>query len=214
MPIKADREYRLMPVMAVPEKRELQLIDSDYYVEGFATTFNQPYRLWSDGNTEYWEQIDARAFDEADMTDVIFLHNHEGICFARNKMRAGVAPTLILQPQETGLFVAADLGMREEGRNEYAAITGGLVYQMSFAFSVRADEWKETTPGTVLRTITEIRKVYDVSSVDMPANPNTVIDSATRSAIEGYIDGRAQELARAAERDRKRKIIKILSETR
>ena len=211
MPIKADREYRAMPLMTKPEERALQLIDTDYYVEGFATTFNQPYLLWRDGNVEYWEQIDARAFDEADMTDVIFLHNHEGICFARNKMRAGVAPTLILQPQETGLFVAADLGMREEGRNEYAAITGGLVYQMSFAFSVRADEWKETTPGSVLRTITEIRKVYDVSSVDMPDNPNTVIDAATRSAIEGYIDGRAQELARAAEKDRKRKLIKMLA---
>lgn len=211
MPIKADREYRAMPLMTKPEERALQLIDTDYYVEGYATTFNQPYLLWRDGNVEYWEQIDARAFDEADLTDVIFLHNHEGICFARNKMRAGVAPTLILQPQETGLFVAADLGMREEGRNEYAAITGGLVYQMSFAFSVRADEWKETTPGSVLRTITEIRKVYDVSSVDMPANPNTVIDAATRSAIEGYIDGRAQELARAAEIDRKRKLIMMLA---
>lgn len=211
MPIKADREYRAMPLMTKPEERALQLIDTDYYVEGYATTFDQPYLLWRDGNVEYWEQIDARAFDEADMTDVIFLHNHEGICFARNKMRAGVAPTLILQPQETGLFVAADLGMREEGRNEYAAITGGLVYQMSFAFSVRADKWKETTPGSVLRTITEIRKVYDVSSVDMPANPNTVIDTATRSAIEGYIDGRAQELARAAEIDRKRKLIMMLA---
>lgn len=214
MPIKEDRVYRAMPLMTKPEDRALQLIDTDYYVEGFATTFNQPYLLWNDGSTEYWEQIDARAFDEADMTDVIFLHNHEGTCFARNKMRAGVAPTLILQPQETGLFVAADLGMRAEGRDEYAAITGGLVYQMSFAFTVRADDWKETTPGTVLRTITEIRKVYDVSSVDMPANPNTVIDTATRSAIEGYIDARAQEMARAVENERKRKIIKILSETR
>lgn len=214
MPIKPDREYRAMPLMTKPEERALQLLNTDFYVEGFATTFNQPYLLWSDGNTEYWEQVDARAFDDTDMTDVIFLHNHEGICFARNKMRAGVDPTLLLQIRETGLFVAADLGMREEGRNEYAAITGGLVYQMSFAFSVRGDSWQETTPGTVLRTITDIRKVYDVSSVDMPANPNTVIDSATRSAIEGYIDGRAQELARAAERDRKRKIIKILSETR
>ena len=212
MPIKADREYRTMPVMAAAEKRELQLIDTDYYVEGYATTFNQPYLLWNDGINEYWEQIDRNAFDDADMTDVIFLHNHEGICFARNKMRQGAAPTLILQPRDYGLFVAADLGMRAEGREEYAAITGGLVYQMSFAFTVRGDEVQETTPGVYLRTITDIRKVYDVSSVDMPANPNTVIDSEARAAFEGYIERQRQELARAAEIDRKRKLIKLLAE--
>jgi len=212
MPNKSDREYRVMPVMLQPEKRELQLIDSDYYVEGYATTFNQPYLLWSDGISEYWEQVDRNAFDNTDLTDVIYQHNHEGVCMARTKMRQGVAPTLILQTREFGLFVAADLGMRSEGRDEYDAIANGLVYQMSFGFTVRGDAMDEMAPNKYLRTITDVRKVYDVSSVDMPANPNTVIDSVTRSAFEGFIESREQERLRVAARERKIQIIKIMSE--
>lgn len=212
MPIREDREYRVMPVLMQAEKRELQLIDSDYYVEGYATTFNQPYLLFADGVNEYWEQVDARAFDNTDMSDVIYLHNHEGVCMARTKMRQGVAPTLILQSREFGLFAAADLGMRSEGRDEYAAITNGLVYQMSFAFTVRGDAMDEIAPNKFLRTITDVRKVYDVSSVDMPANPNTVIDSVTRSAFEGFIDRREQERLRVEARKRQIQIIKIMSE--
>ena len=212
MPKCDNREYRAMPVMAKIENRAEQLIDTDYYVEGYATTFNDPYLLWEDGEYKFFEQVDRNAFDNADMSDVIFLHNHEGKCFARTKMRAGTPPTLILEPQESGLFVAADLGMIAEGREEYAAITGGLVYQMSFAFTVADDEIIELGDGEYLRTIKAIKKVYDVSSVDMPANPNTSIDTQTRAAFEGFIERRAQELRRAEEEAiAKRKLIALIN---
>lgn len=212
MPKCDNREYRAMPVMAKIENRAEQLIDTDYYVEGYATTFNDPYLLFEDGSYKFFEQVDRNAFDNADMTDVIFQHNHEGKCFARTKMRAGTAPTLILEPQESGLFIAADLGMIAEGREEYAAITGGLVYQMSFAFTVAEDEIVELGDGEYLRTIKAIKKVYDVSSVDMPANPNTSIDTQTRAAFEGFIERRAQELRRAEEETiAKRKLIALIN---
>lgn len=212
MPKCDNREYRTMPVMGGKENRAEQLIDTDFYVEGFATTFNDPYLLWEDGGYKFFEQVDRNAFDNADMTDVIFQHNHEGKCFARTKMRAGTAPTLILEPQESGLFIAADLGMIAEGREEYAAITGGLVYQMSFAFTVAEDEIVELGDGEYLRTIKAIKKVYDVSSVDMPANPNTSIDTQTRAAFEGFIERRAQELRRAEEEAiAKRKLIALIN---
>lgn len=212
MPKCDNREYRAMPVMAKIENRAEQLIDTDFYVEGFATTFNDPYLLWEDGEYKFFEQVDRNAFDNADMSDVIFLHNHEGKCFARTKMRAGTPPTLILEPQESGLFVAADLGMIAEGREEYRAITGGLVYQMSFAFTVAEDEIIELGDGEYLRTIKAIKKVYDVSSVDMPANPNTSIDTQTRAAFEGFIERRAQELRRAEEETiAKRKLIALIN---
>lgn len=212
MPKCDNREYRAMPVMAKIENRAEQLIDSDYYVEGYATTFNDPYLLFEDGSYKFFEQVDRNAFDNADMSDVIFLHNHEGKCFARTKMRAGTAPTLILEPRERGLFVAADLGMIAEGREEYRAITGGLVYQMSFAFTVAEDEIIELGDGEYLRTIKAIKKVYDTSSVDMPANPNTSIDIQTRAAFEGFIERRAQELRRAEEETiAKRKLIALIN---
>ena len=212
MPKCDNREYRAMPVMAKIENRAEQLIDTDYYVEGYATTFNDPYLLFEDGSYKFFEQVDRNAFDNADMSDVIFLHNHEGKCFARTKMRAGTPPTLILEPRERGLFVAADLGMIAEGREEYRAITGGLVYQMSFAFTVAEDEIIELGDGEYLRTIKAIKKVYDTSSVDMPANPNTSIDTQTRAAFEGFIERRAQELRRAEEETiAKRKLIALIN---
>lgn len=212
MPFNPNREYRAMPVMAKIENRAEQLIDSDYYVEGYATTFNDPYLLFEDGSYKFFEQVDRNAFDNADMSDVIFLHNHEGKCFARTKMRTGTPPTLILEPRERGLFVAADLGMIAEGREEYRAITGGLVYQMSFAFTVADDEIIELGDGEYLRTIKAIKKVYDTSSVDMPANPNTSIDTQTRAAFEGFIERRAQELRRAEEEAiAKRKLIALIN---
>ena len=212
MPKCDNREYRAMPVMEKIENRAEQLIDTDYYVEGYATTFNDPYLLFEDGSYKFFEQVDRNAFDNADMSDVIFLHNHEGKCFARTKMRAGTPPTLILEPRERGLFVAADLGMIAEGREEYRAITGGLVYQMSFAFTVDEDEIIELGDGEYLRTIKAIKKVYDTSSVDMPANPNTSIDTQTRAAFEGFIERRAQELRRAEEEAiAKRKLIALIN---
>ena len=81
-------------------------LNSDYYAEGWATTFNQPYVIWEDEGIEFKEQVDANAFQTADMTDVIMQYDHYGRVFARNKMGSGKPPTLIVEPQERGLFVA------------------------------------------------------------------------------------------------------------
>ena len=199
MPKCDNREYRAMPVMTGIENRADQLIDTDYYVEGYATTFDDPYLLFEDGSYRFFEQVARNAFDNADMSDVIFQHGHEGKCFARNKMRKGAAPTLLLEPRDSGLFIAADLGITAEGREEWHAITSGLVYQMSFAFTVEDDEIVELQDGEYLRTIKAIKKVYDVSSVDMPANPNTMIDTKTRAAFDGFIEARRQEMQRVEE---------------
>ena len=210
MPYKTDREYRAMPVLI--NTADNKLIDSDYYVEGYATTFNQPYLLWDDSDVKFYEQVSRNAFDEADMSDVIFLRNHEGKCLARTKMKKGVAPTLLLEPRDEGLFIAADLGLTQEGRSEFDAIQSGLVYQMSFAFTVADDEITKMGDNEYLRTIKQFKKVYDVSSVDMPANPNTVIDIAARSAFEGFIENEKQEMQRAQEREKQKRRIKLLTE--
>lgn len=210
--LPSEREYRSMPVMKIADTAEERLIDSEYYVQGYATTFNQPYVLFKDDEYTYYEQVDRAAFNEADMSDVIFLHNHTGKCLARNKMKVGKEPTLILRSDDVGLFVAADLGIIEEGREEWRAITGGLVYQMSFGFTVAEDEVTEIEKGSYLRTIKRIKRLYDVSSVDMPANPYTAIDTNARSAFEGYIERQKQELQRAEERKRQIQRIRILSE--
>lgn len=213
MPIRENREYRSMPVlqkMAVEERKPL--IESDYYVEGYATTFEDPYLLFVDGQNKFFERVAKTAFENADMDDVIFLHDHEGKCFARTRMKPGANPTLLLVPDDFGLFVAADLGMTAEGRDEYAAITGGLIYQMSFAFTVKDDDIEELEDGSLLRTIKSFRKIYDVSSVTAPANPGTFIDASARSAFDGFIEAQKQERLRAEAIARQRQRIRILTE--
>ena len=66
------REFRDMEVRALEDGDP-----ESYVVEGYASTFNQPYLLYSEPGYRVDEQIDARAFDDADMSDVILQYNHE-----------------------------------------------------------------------------------------------------------------------------------------
>ena len=128
---------------------------------------------------------DAHAFDDCDMSDVIFQYDHEGRVFARNKNK-----TLELTPDEKGLKVRAYLGGTDIGRQLYQEIKGGYTDKMSFGFIVAEDRTEETnlTDKTeVLRTILSISKLYDVSAVSIPAN------DATSISARNYCDG---EIAR------------------
>lgn len=194
------REYRSMTMRA--------LGDSDaMIVEGYATTFNQPYMLYDGCDYRVMEQIAPTAFAQCDMTDVIMQYDHEGRVFARNRNN-----TLALSVDATGLKVTADLGGTDIGRQLYQEIKGGYTDKMSFGFVVAEDQRTSTMDyntgvETVLRTITKIKKLYDVSAVSIPANDMTSI-SARRYA-DGVIDGiKAERL----ERDNKRKKLILMLE--
>lgn len=149
-------------------------------VEGYATTFGSPYLLWRDGNYEVWEQVDARAFDNADLHDVVMQYDHQGRVFARNSNG-----TLTLKADETGLHVTALLGGTELGRQLYEEIKGGYTNKMSFGFTVAEDRKDITEDGDnvrVLRTILNIGRLYDVSAVSIPANDGTSISARSFGA--------------------------------
>lgn len=193
------REYRAMTMRA--------LGDSDaMIVEGYATTFNQPYMLYDGGDYRVMEQIAPTAFAQCDMTDVIMQYDHEGRVFARNRNN-----TLALSIDATGLKMTADLGGTDIGRQLYQEIKGGYTDKMSFGFVVAEDQRTSTMDyntgvETVLRTITKIKKLYDVSAVSIPANDMTSI-SARRYA-DGVIDGiKAERLERA---NKRKKLILML----
>ena len=194
MAIKNDREYRSFFDIKAREKE-----DGSYIVEGYATTLDDPYVLWKDGDVEVKEQIARTAFDDADMSDVIFLYNHEGMVYARQKNG-----TLALDVDERGLKVTADLGSIASSRELYEAIQSGLVDQMSWAFTVKEEAYDKEQR---LRTITKVDKVYDVSAVSIPANPATSISA--RDYFNGVIEVERAERLRAEERERARKKIHI-----
>ena len=183
-------------------------VNDDMVVEGYATTFSQPYELFRDGEYIIYEQIDPDAFREADMGDVIMQYNHEGRVFARNSNG-----TLELTPDEHGLKIRADLSGTEIGRQLYEEIKGGYTDKMSFGFKVGADKREQTQRDgniEVLRTITKIDKLYDVSAVSIPANDATSISA--RSDGEGVIAEAKQELLAQQERERQKQKIRILTE--
>lgn len=186
---KTKREYRDFKFAEFEPLEE-----SGFLVRGYATTFNDPYTLFVEDGVEYKEMIAAGALDDADFSDVIFLYNHTGMVYARNKKTG----TLRLSPDETGLAVEADLRLLSDfgGGELYAAIKAELVDKMSWAFTVRCDHYDFQTHT---RVIDSIAKVYDVSAVSIPADPNT--DIAARAFFDGAIEvERAERLAR--ERDR------------
>lgn len=199
--IKAGTQYRNL----VLEIRDSD--DSEMIVEGYATTFNQPYQLYADSNMVINEQIDARAFDEAQLTDVIFQYNHTGRVFARTRN-----DTLEITPDEKGLFIRADLSGTEEGRKLYEEIKGGYTDRMSFGFTVAEDRTDKTgeDPRTYLRTITKIGRLFDVSAVSIPANDFTEISA--RSYVDGILDKEKADALAAEQRERQKQKIRILLE--
>lgn len=184
--MKNNREYRNMAPLEVRAEQTEAKAD-EMVVEGFATTFNEPYVLYEDSDIIFREQVAPEAFDNTDMSDVILQYDHAGKVFARISNN-----TLEVQPDEKGLFIRAYLGGTEAGRNLYEEIAGGYTTKMSFGFTVDGDEElrTEAEDGRVdyLRTITSINKLYDVSAVSIPANDGTSIGVSTRSKIDGVIE--------------------------
>lgn len=197
MPALETRDYR-----NVVEFRALD--DSAFIVEGYATTFDEPYILYSWDGVNYFEKIDRHAFDDCVMNDVIMQYDHAGRVLARIKNG-----TLALTIDDHGLKVRADLSQSDAARSLYEDIKNGLVYQMSFGFTV-ADGGDDYDPATHTRTIYHIKRLYDVSAVSIPANPNTEI--AVRSFINGVIEKEAEERRKHEEIERKRKILALMLE--
>ena len=179
--------------------------DTEFYVEGYATTFEQPYVLYEVDGVQYKEVIDRRALDGADLSDVIMQYDHGGRVFART----GRSNTLLVEPDSHGLFVAADLSKTGQARSLHEDISAGLITKMSWAFTVREDSYDRETHT---RRILSIRKVFDVSAVSMPANPATEISA--RSYFDGVIEAERQERLAAQAAARRKQIIRILLEAR
>lgn len=169
MPKSNQREYRTMAVMTAVRAAEEATAEPSYIVEGYATTFNDPYLLRERDGFSQYEQIDRNAFDGCDMTDVIFQFDHAGRVFARTRNN-----TLRTELDDHGLKVIADLSKTTSSRSMWEDINAGLIDRMSFCFTVADHEWNDRTSTD---TITKIGKLYDVSAVSIPANPGTDISA-------------------------------------
>lgn len=191
---------------------EMTAAEDEMTVEGYATTFNEPYVLYRDKGYVIKEQIDKNAFANTDMSDVIMQYDHEGRVFAR--LSNG---TLALRADEHGLHVAAMLGGTDIGRQLYQEIKGGYTNKMSFGFRVDNDSREIIEDGeetVILRTILSVSKLFDVSAVSLPANDFTSISARSygESVIADVVAECEKAEAVAAERRNKVSMIKLLTE--
>ena len=197
--LAAGRQYRAMTFETLNPKET----GESRIVEGHACTFGDTYTLFETDDYIFMEQVDARAFDKSDLSDVIFQYNHVGRVFARVSNN-----TLALKVDERGLFIRADLAGTHEGRRLFEEIHGGYTTKMSFGFTVRGERMetsKDASGRTIyLRVITDVSKVYDVSAVSLPANDGT--DISARAYCEGVIASLEAERLKADEEARRRKI--------
>ena len=205
MAVKNDREYRDMTMEILAAENEEVEQEDRKIVTGYASTFNEPYTLYEDDEWRFVEVVDARAFDNTDMSDVIMQYDHEGRVFARMSNN-----TLTVTPNEKGLLIEANLGGTELGRQLFEEIEGGYTTKMSFGFSVDGEEKRDmqATDGKAmtLRTITSVRKLYDVSAVSLPANDATSI--SVRTLTDGEIERiQAERLEAEALELRRRKLL-------
>ena len=193
MNIKDGREYRALQDFSLVPREEGS---EEYRVKGTAVVFNTPTVLYECDGVKYCEIIDRHAFDGCDLSDVIFNYNHGGKVVARLRNK-----TLALHVTERGLEVEADLSGTQAGRELYEEIDGGYIDKMSFSFSVREAKYDSVTHT---RTITKVKKLYDVSAVDIPAYEETSI-----SARSFFTEEHGKELAALEQARRRKKIIAL-----
>lgn len=163
---KAVKEIRLVDMRALND-------EEDMIVEGYAAVFDTVTDLgWIK------EVIDRNAFDNADMSDIVMKYNHENSVLPMARTRGG---SLEFTIDEHGLRIRAKLPDTSINRDIYTLIKEKVLNKMSFAFTVKRQEYDYETDT---RKILEFDKIFDVSVVDVPAYETTEIYARNKEEYE------------------------------
>ncbi len=160
----------------IENKVEIRAEDDKTFIEGSGIVFG----VESQDLGGFTEIIDPRALDGADMSDVIIRTEHDNN-FILGRTSSGTAEVSI--NGDTADY-RVEVPNTNAGRDVIELIKRGDINGSSFAFSGVTDDWEERDNGTVLRTITEIRKIHDMSPVVNPAYLQTNNKVALRSLDE------------------------------
>lgn len=147
-------------------KIEYRSEDNSRTIYGTATALNRSYDMgW------FNEEVDMKAFEESDLSDVVALFNHDqNMVLARTS-----SGTLNLNVTPNALEYSFEAPKTTVGNDLLEMVKRGDVYQSSFAFTVDREDWIETSGNKPKRVIRSIKKVYDISPVTYPANPDTMV---------------------------------------
>lgn len=151
--------------------------DGEVIVVGYALKFER------ESTGLYFREIIKReALNDADMTNVVALVNHDS-----NYVLGRSGKNLELEIDEIGLKFTVVLNDTTYARDLAENMRTGLIDKCSFAFTIAkdGDQWEKLSDGTYRRTISKIKKLYDVSVVTSPAYGDTEAVLSQRS-IDAY----------------------------
>lgn len=180
-----ERESRFLA--ASVELRAAAETEAAPKVRGYAAKFDSPSETLGSEQWQFREIIKPGAFDDVLGDDVRALFNHESSAIlARSKNGEG---SLRIGTDDIGLWYEFEAPDTQVGRDLVTSLKRGDVDQSSFSFTVDKDgqEWREIpgeggAPTIITRTITRIKRLFDVSPVTYPAYPDATV--ALRSLQE------------------------------
>lgn len=140
-------------------------------------------------NLGYFDEIiEAGALDNADISDVRFLVNHDlnKIPLARARANDPESTMKIIVGRD-GMHIDVDLDVENnaEAKALHSAVQRGDISGMSFMFSIDGERWEDLESDHPTRRITAIGAVMEVSAVTFPAYNDTEISARDyKSALE------------------------------
>ena len=133
------------------------------------------------------EVIERGALNNADLTDVRFLVNHDlsKIPLARSRRNNGNSTMqLMVDENGMGIKVVLDTENNADARALYSAVERADLDGMSFMFSVDSEEWDDIESEHPTRRIKAISNVVEVSAVTFPAYEATEINARSKEALD------------------------------
>lgn len=159
-----------------------------YIVEGNPVLLETETVLFQYEGRDVKEVIHADAFDDADLSDIVFNINHgdgnHGVAKVRTKTLffhvkkdEKVCKCLVLLDKENPRCAQA-----------YIDVSTGLLDKMSFAFTIREESFDEKE---FMFHVRQVEKVYDVSAVDHPAYEGTSISARREESVVTELNNQA-----------------------
>lgn len=145
---------------------------------------------------DFDEIIKAGALDDADLSDVKFIVNHNVDMIPLARSKAGNEnSTMKLAVDKKGMDISVNIDSERntDARRLMSAVERGDLDGMSFMFTIDGQEWEGLETDHPTRTITKIGKVFEVSAVTFPAYADTELSTRSKDILAAARQERKQE---------------------
>lgn len=185
---KTNREIRSL-------EGEIKMVGEDRVIEGYAVVFNsRSNELWDFGNGSFVEVIEREAITpelvaSSDVKALLY-HNRERVLGRSNKG----AGSLTLELDDHGLKYRFMAPNTADGDTAVELVKRGDISGSSFAFTVATggSRMEKQADGTVLRTITKISGLYDITLTPDPAYSDTSVAVREAQAQESELSEQSE----------------------